>query len=106
MAAKSTGDYSVHSKMNSLTISSFSPFCLASRLGVCRVVFEVLVGTLMKSPLHCTTLGEKVDSSVAQAAGASLDHHWWAPRKDRVNTLAPVVAAGDDRWLSGSSSTL
>ena len=47
-----------------------------------------------------------MDSSVAQAAGVNLDHHFWAPRKDRVNTLAPVVAAGDGRWLSGSSAAL
>ena len=34
----------------------------------------------MKYHLHCTSLGE-MDSSVAQAAGATLDHHRWAPSK-------------------------
>ena len=49
---------------------------------------------MLKCPLRRTSLGEKMDSSVAHAAGPTLDHHWWDPRKDRVNTLAPVVAAG------------
>lgn len=35
-----------------------------------------------------------------------LDQHWWPPRKDRVSTSAPVVAARDGLWLSGFSSAL
>ena len=48
----------------------------------------------MKFPLHCTSLGDKMDSRVAQAAGTTIAHHLWVPRRGRVNTLAPVVAAG------------
>ena len=70
------------------------------------VVFRALLGAMMKRPSHCTSMGEKLDSSVAQAAGATLERHWWDARKDGGNTLAPVVTAGDVRWLSGSSSTL
>lgn len=58
---------------------------------------------MIKCPLHCTSLGEKSVSSAAQTAGAALDHHWWASMKDRVNTLASVVAAGDDYWVSGGT---
>ena len=49
----------------------------------------------MKCPLHCTSLGAKLDSNVAQAPGVTFDHHLWSQSNDRVNTLAPLVGAGD-----------
>lgn len=56
--------------MSSLTVS-FSVLFLASRVPLCCVVFRTLLGAMTKCPLHCTSLWEKSDSNVAQAAGAT-----------------------------------
>ena len=58
----------------------------------------------MKYPLYCTSKGKRLDSGVAKLCRSHSRQSLLAPRKDGVNTLAAVVAAGGDQSLSGSSS--
>ena len=55
-----------------------------------------LYDAAMECPLHCTCPGENEGSSVAQAAGTTLDLRWRTPRKDRSQHVGASI--GCRRW--------